>query len=111
MTGSSVLETRNLSIYFRSNEQFGGSIRKQGGFVTKAVDNVSLDIKDREVLGLVGESGSGKSTVGKAILLLNQPTSGEIYFEGDLINHYNKAQRRQYYSKVQIILQDTVFVA
>ena len=55
---------------------------KAGNFVTKAVDDVSFDIKKGEVFGLVGESGCGKTTTGRSIIKLYNITSGNIIFKG-----------------------------
>ncbi len=55
---------------------------KAGSFVTKAVDDVSFDIKKGEVFGLVGESGCGKTTTGRSIIKLYNITSGNVYFKG-----------------------------
>ena len=55
---------------------------KAGSFVTKAVDDVSFDIKKGEVFGLVGESGCGKTTTGRSIIKLYNITSGDVYFKG-----------------------------
>lgn len=66
-----LLKVEHLCQYFRA-----------GDFVTKAVDDVSFDIKKGEVFGLVGESGCGKTTTGRSIIKLYNITSGNIYFKG-----------------------------
>ena len=58
---------------------------KAGNFVTKAVDDVSFDIKKGEVFGLVGESGCGKTTTGRSIIKLYNITSGNVFFKGTRI--------------------------
>ena len=69
----------------------------------KAVDGVSFDIDHGETLGLVGESGCGKTTVGRTILHLYKPTSGEILFEGQKITSQNIDHYRR---QMQIVFQD-----
>jgi peptide/nickel transport system ATP-binding protein len=72
----------------------------------RAVDDVSFDIRDGEVLGLVGESGSGKSTIGRSVLKLIEPTAGQVKFDGiDLVPLSASAMRR-YRRRLQIIFQD-----
>ena len=85
-TGTALLEARNIVKYFPIK---GGVLMKEVAAV-KAVDGVSLTIDEGETVGLVGESGCGKTTFGRAILRLEEPTSGEIYFEGESILSYDK---------------------
>jgi len=74
--GDVILNVRDLKMYF---PLYRGFTQRLVGHV-KAVDGVSLFLREREVLGLVGESGCGKTTVGRVILRLYDPTSGEIRF-------------------------------
>jgi oligopeptide/dipeptide ABC transporter ATP-binding protein len=97
-----LLEAVNIVKYFPIK---GGVFLKEIAAV-KAVDGVSLTIQEGETVGLVGESGCGKTTFGRAILRLEEPTSGEIYFEGQSILDYDKKKMRALRKKMQIIFQD-----
>ena len=97
-----LLEATNIVKYFPIK---GGVFMKEIAAV-KAVDGVSLTIDEGETVGLVGESGCGKTTFGRAILRLEEPTSGEIYFEGESILSYDKNKMQALRENMQIIFQD-----
>ena len=97
-----LLEVRDLVKHFPVGAGFLG---RSGGTV-RAVDGVSFSLHRGETLGLVGESGCGKTTTGRCILQLEQPTSGQIVFEGtDLATHSEK-QLRDLRRHMQVIFQD-----
>lgn len=96
-----LVSVRNLCKHYalRAGWGFGHS-------VFKAVENVSFDIMPNETLGLVGESGSGKSTIGRAVTMLNPPTSGVVAFEGvDLAEQSGRDMRRMR-QRMQMVFQD-----
>ncbi|MED1604995.1 ABC transporter ATP-binding protein [Cytobacillus kochii] len=76
------------------------------GQVLKAVDDISFYIKPGETLGLVGESGSGKSTTGRAILRLNEPTAGEVLYQGIPVNQLTAKEMKMMRRHMQMIFQD-----
>ncbi len=83
-----------------------GIIRQQKIAEVKAVDGVNFFIRKGETLGLVGESGCGKTTLGRCLLQLIRPTSGEVYFEGMDLCTMASDHLRSIRQRMQIIFQD-----
>ena len=98
----SLLEVRDVVKHYPIT---GGVFLRQIASV-KAVDGVTLNILPGETLGLVGESGCGKSTLGRLILRLEEPTRGDILFQGQSILGYDPKKMRALRREMQIIFQD-----
>lgn len=96
-----ILEVRNLKMYF----PIRGGILNRTVDEFKAVDDVSFSIPRGKTFGLVGESGSGKTTIGKCILRLLEPTSGEVRFNGTDLLRLSKRDMRRQRSQMQMIYQ------
>lgn len=97
-----ILKVENLQKYYPIKK---GIIPKTIGHV-KAVDGIDFEIFPGETLGLVGESGCGKSTTGKAIIQLDPPTGGHVFFRGQEMTQMNKVELRELRKEIQIIFQD-----
>jgi peptide/nickel transport system ATP-binding protein len=96
-----ILEIKGASKFFPVR---GGFLRPTK--LVRAVDDVTLDIQCGETLGLVGESGCGKSTLGRLVLRLDEPTAGEIRFEGTDIARLKRNEMIAVRKKMQVIFQD-----
>ncbi|HEX7372905.1 MAG TPA: dipeptide ABC transporter ATP-binding protein, partial [Thermodesulfobacteriota bacterium] len=97
-----LVEVKDLKKFFPVRAHF---LSRSKTFV-QAVVGVNLTIHRGETLGLVGESGCGKSTLGRCILRLEEPTEGNIFFEGEDIIQYDSERLRQLRRQMQIIFQD-----
>ncbi|SHH95908.1 ABC transporter ATP-binding protein [Sporanaerobacter acetigenes] len=97
-----ILEAQNLKKYFPI---YKGAFRRRVGDV-KAVDGVSLYIKEGETLGLVGESGCGKSTTGRTILRLLDATEGTVTYKGQDVLNASKDEMKKLRREMQIVFQD-----
>jgi oligopeptide/dipeptide ABC transporter ATP-binding protein len=102
MPATPLLEIVDLKKYFPVRR---GLLRRQVAEV-KAVDGVSFGLAPGETLCLVGESGCGKTTVGRLILRLLDPTSGNIAFKGESITHLRRSEMRRRRRALQIVFQD-----
>ena len=100
-----ILKLENVKKYFYPHANFLESLMKKTKEI-KAVDDITIEVKRGEILAVIGESGSGKTTIGKLVMKLINPTSGNIIFENENINNFNKEETNRYRRNVQMIFQD-----
>ncbi|MGL4646236.1 MAG: ATP-binding cassette domain-containing protein, partial [Cetobacterium sp.] len=100
--GENLLEIKGLCKHFNLKK----SIFEKNKKVLHAVDDVTLEIKKGETLGLVGESGCGKTTLGRTVVRLYEPTSGEIVYDNKNITNLNFQEMKSFRRKIQMIFQD-----
>jgi oligopeptide/dipeptide ABC transporter ATP-binding protein len=102
-TNGALLRVRRLRKFFPLKK---GILSRTVSYV-RAVDDVSLDLHERETLGLVGESGCGKTTLGRAVIQLIRPTSGEVHYaDSPNLATLGNRQLFPYRRKIQMIFQD-----
>ena len=82
-----------------------GILKKKTGEI-KAVNNISFQIAEKEIVGVIGESGSGKSTLARLLVRLLEPTSGQILFDGTDITHMHQRELRSLRKQFQIVFQN-----
>ncbi|MEM0270983.1 MAG: ATP-binding cassette domain-containing protein [Thermoprotei archaeon] len=96
----------NLTKHFESRRSLTEFLVGRRPVPIRAVDGVDIQIKRGEILSLVGESGSGKTTLGRLLLLLEKPTSGEVWFDGKRIDNITGSGLKAYRKRMQMIYQD-----
>ena len=100
-TGDAIIDIRKASKFFPVSKGFFQPSR-----LVRAVNEVTVDVKRGETLGLVGESGCGKSTLGRLVLRLDEPTGGEILFDGADLAKLGRNDMIAVRKKMQVIFQD-----
>jgi len=100
---NNVIEVENVSVHFPVRRQIG--IRSVDE-VIRAVDGVTLSVREGEILAVAGESGCGKTTLGKAILNVIKPTHGKVRYRGIDLAELPGGEMRRLRRKIQLIFQD-----
>jgi peptide/nickel transport system ATP-binding protein len=103
---TNVVKHFDISGGFLDRISFSGGRPSLSTTTVKALNDVSLDIAQGEILSVVGESGCGKSTLGRTVLGLYPPTSGEVAFRGTRIDHLSAHDMLPYRRKMQMVFQD-----
>jgi peptide/nickel transport system ATP-binding protein/oligopeptide transport system ATP-binding protein len=103
MMVENLIEVRGLNKTFTVSR---GIFFRRAAASTRAVNDVSLDIRKGEVLGCVGGSGSGKSTLGRMIIRLIEPDSGDVRYAGQKLGALSREQLRAFRKRMQIVFQD-----
>lgn len=99
-----IIRVKNLKKYF---PVYRGVVISRKVAAVKAVNDVSFTIKKGETLGVVGESGCGKSTTGRALLQLEKPTAGQVYFDDIELTKLGWKELRAMRTRMQMIFQDS----
>jgi peptide/nickel transport system ATP-binding protein len=99
---SALVKLQNVSKIFQVRQ----SLFSKEGSEVRAVDRISFRIFPGEIFSLVGESGSGKSTCGRLLVRLEEPTSGQLLFDGLDLVHVKGKEARAFRKRVQMIFQD-----
>lgn len=102
MEQNAMIKLDGLKKYFSITK---GLIKRETTYV-KAVDDITLSIREGEIIGLVGESGSGKTTLARVILSLSKMTGGDIFIDGINLAKASKAEMKKLRSEIAVVFQD-----
>ncbi|MCD2204061.1 oligopeptide/dipeptide ABC transporter ATP-binding protein [Halobacterium sp. KA-6] len=110
MTENALFEVNGLRKLYQSREDtllasLKATLTRDHDYL-KAVDGVSFDIREGELLGVAGQSGCGKSTLGELLVGLQEATSGDIRFRGEDITEYSSDEMQEFRRQCQVIFQD-----
>jgi peptide/nickel transport system ATP-binding protein len=105
-SNDALIEVRDLFTHYSVRGSFIDRLRGRESGSVAAVDGLSFDLRQGEVLGLVGESGSGKTTLGRTMLGLVPATSGSIKLRGEEITGLSEGEMRPLRRRLQIVFQD-----
>ncbi len=100
-----VIRTEDLTKHYPTEKGLVDRILGEQQWV-KAANEISIEVRQGETLGLVGESGCGKSTLGRTILQLEEPTAGSVYYNGTDLTTLSKREMRKYRKNLQFIFQN-----
>lgn len=106
MSGKNLVEIKNLKKYFPVSTNFIEGLFTREKLFVRAVDDISFEIKEGEVMGLCGESGCGKTTTGRMIMRLLDSTEGSIRFDGLDITDLSGGRLRRFRPNMQMVFQD-----
>jgi len=106
VTDGTLFQVRDLEVFFPVREGFFKAMVQTQKKYVRAVDGITFDVKQGEILALVGESGCGKTTTGRTMLRLEAATGGQILYKGLPLRNFSQRSLREYRKKAQIIFQD-----
>jgi len=101
-----LVEVNNLKKWFQIQSGMLDGVLSREAVYVRAVDGVSFNIRRGEVFGLAGESGSGKTTIGRLVIRLEEPTEGDVIFDGIDLATVKSGEMRKMRRRMQVIFQD-----